>query len=427
MWVDVVTPVMENLTIRGNVKFRRGMGRELGIHAHNILIKGGRLEIGTSTDPWTSQADGQAFIELHGDVKVFGKGDAYAAYALKVYKRIDVRGYLGIHGEPRVAQARVANHVVPGDTSFTVSRPVDWRPGERLVLIGTAPEWGTFTPSPEHSGTGISQFATYPLDTNMMAGKMGRKGEREYLTVLSVSADGLTVTVDPSTPIAKHHTGEILQQNGVTMDVRDTVGMLDRSIEIRGGNHEIWDQISGLNVRQQQYGFTIVGLAGMEEAKEGWHPDMLGYEDFGIDRLNPGIIEIDWTHWRHAGKQWNFLCCGRESAFHQYPAVYVHMKSQPNFKMHGIVSEQPITGKLLDGYKNTDLQHNILFGTCSSPFPRTRTCVRPCARPSRIPIVRAASPSSQARRSSSAAAERMARAVNTARRAQKASTCTAGT
>ena len=47
VWVDVVTPVMENLTIRGNVKFRRGMGRELGIHVHNILIKGGRLEIGT--------------------------------------------------------------------------------------------------------------------------------------------------------------------------------------------------------------------------------------------------------------------------------------------------------------------------------------------------------------------------------------------
>ena len=30
----------------------------------------------------------------------------------------------------------------------------------------------------------------------------------------------------------------------------------------------------------------------MFEAEQGWHPDMLGYEDFGIDRLNPGIIEI---------------------------------------------------------------------------------------------------------------------------------------
>lgn len=117
--------------VRGILDFKQGLVENgtdvVGLHAHNIEIRGGKLEVGSPERPWSELTDGKAYIELHGDVKVFGKGPPNNLYALDVYKRIDVRGYLGIFGEPRTAMLMLAEHVVPGATSFEVDGEPDWR------------------------------------------------------------------------------------------------------------------------------------------------------------------------------------------------------------------------------------------------------------------------------------------------------------
>ena len=225
------------------------MDEEIGLHAHNLVIRGGSVSIGSEEEPFRGE---KAFIELHGDMYVYGKGPPLTAYALHVYKRIDVQGHLGIFGEPRVAMARIDGHLAPGNTSFRVSHAVDWRPGERLVMAGAAKKFANFDKSPDHFSTGYNQFEEYPITPMVGDGStwptagaaaagayMHQREQHEFLIVGSVSADGLTVTLDPSTPIVYHHAGEIIEQNGVTMDVRDTVAMLDRNVEIRGGDDEV--------------------------------------------------------------------------------------------------------------------------------------------------------------------------------------------
>ena len=63
-------PVLKTLKIRGTLIFPSNPGKEIGLHAFDIEIFGGRLT-GTWDDPFVSSYP--AFIEMHGDVYVHGK------------------------------------------------------------------------------------------------------------------------------------------------------------------------------------------------------------------------------------------------------------------------------------------------------------------------------------------------------------------
>ena len=104
----------------------------------------------------------------------------------------------------------------------------------------------------------------------------------EIRVVHSVSEDGMTVTL--TEPTDYFHTGQQVTEHGVDMDVRDTVSLLDRNVEMRAGHSLTFDEISGLSVRQQEYGFTITAQPRTTEPKPGYTPQDPDYLEKGVRR-----------------------------------------------------------------------------------------------------------------------------------------------
>ena len=63
--LDVVTPFLNKLTIRGTLIAQLAPNHTIGIHANLIDIQGGKLIIGNETHPFLGP---MARITLHGDM-----------------------------------------------------------------------------------------------------------------------------------------------------------------------------------------------------------------------------------------------------------------------------------------------------------------------------------------------------------------------
>ena len=248
---------------------------------------GGSVQMGTKEAPFLGR---KAFIELHGDVRVD------FPYEFKS-KSIAVNGELTVYGEPRQIVRRIGADAAKGSKTITIGAdqpPVDWRPGERLCLFGigapTAP-------------TQNKQFASalWPMTGEFRAGQTKVSAFKEYAWVKRVSADGRTVTLKHK--LKNFFFGGQVDQDGVRMDVRDTVVLMHRNVEIRGGDDPRHDRITGLTVRQQEYGFTIFGEGETYEPKVGWTPDMPNYEEDGKLYVPPGNINIHFADFINPAKQ----------------------------------------------------------------------------------------------------------------------------
>ena len=191
VWLDVITPMMFNLTVRGKLKYHPSPNGPIGIHANFIDIRGGSLEIGSRAHPYNSSHT--AFIELHGDVKVYGKGEKGQGYCFGCIKKVDVRGTFSVHGRPRVVTRRFQEDAFPGATTIKLSTSsklsasaggasggnsgdsgsigVDWEAGDRLVLTATGGAHPMRAGAGGDGGGSRAQFATYPITDHQLSRK----------------------------------------------------------------------------------------------------------------------------------------------------------------------------------------------------------------------------------------------------------------
>ncbi len=113
-------------------------------------------------------------------------------------------GTLSLHGEDRVSWTRAAAPVAAASSSLTLADPVNWRPGDRIVISSSRLDWN----------------------------------EAETRTIASVAPDGLSLTV--TQPFSFPHSATVLSRTRHsdgktwTTPLGAEVGLLTRNLRIRG-------------------------------------------------------------------------------------------------------------------------------------------------------------------------------------------------
>ena len=122
--LDVSPPVLAGLTIDGELTFDR---RDLALTTEWIVVSG-LLQIGTPDRSFTDQAT-ITLTDTEPDEDIQGMGDRVLG---------QIGGRVDLHGAPTAARwTRLAANAEAADDTLTLERPVDWRPGDRIVLAST--------------------------------------------------------------------------------------------------------------------------------------------------------------------------------------------------------------------------------------------------------------------------------------------------
>lgn len=114
--LDVVTPILNSLEIRGTLTVHNGGEIKVVLNSFFIDIRGGSLLLGTKTAPYTGPG---VTISMHGDTYVhgvvcFGKEPMFSShfeeiqqrqYMVSCGKRMDVNGDFVVNGRERVSQS----------------------------------------------------------------------------------------------------------------------------------------------------------------------------------------------------------------------------------------------------------------------------------------------------------------------------------
>lgn len=151
--LDVNTPILTALIVEGALYFDRS--KNLTLDASYVFVNGGLLQVGTHEEPFENQVT----ITLHGDryktIEMPYIGSKVLAVATKGCPmagedtgiRIPSRyvGELEIHGKRRLRTWTNLNETAyAGSTIIVTAEPVDFAPGELLVIPGTEPYSGSF-------------------------------------------------------------------------------------------------------------------------------------------------------------------------------------------------------------------------------------------------------------------------------------------
>ena len=248
--MDVSPPLVFVLLVQGVLVWDRQDG--LTLDAYYIWINGGTFQIGTQDQPFMQTAT----VTLHGDrqysielphigskvLNVGGRGEGamgmgnylpYSRYGSDInpsvsdnYDNMDGQGVLDIHGIPRLrVWTKVAQNALSGTTTIVAAEQVDYHAGETIFITASS----------------------------------GDMYETEVLTVASLAADNVTITV--TTPLQYDHKSFIYTVAGEVVDMRVEVALLSRNIKVQG------DELSD----EQQYGahtmMTPGGIMRIENAE----------------------------------------------------------------------------------------------------------------------------------------------------------------
>ncbi|XP_044531280.1 fibrocystin [Gracilinanus agilis] len=186
--LDITTSVLGMLHIKGGKLIFTGPG-PIELHAHCILVShGGELQIGSKDEPY----HGKALIHLHGS-----SSTTFFPYGAKF---LAVRnGTLSLHGlRPEVSITHLRTAAQANDTMLALKDPVDWHPGEEVIISGVTLE--------------------------------GSQGREEIAIIDSMHGTNLHLR----SPLRYSH--GILEHNidGHHLALRVTVALLSRNIAIQG-------------------------------------------------------------------------------------------------------------------------------------------------------------------------------------------------
>jgi cell surface hyaluronidase len=219
--LDVSPPALKSLTIDGTLELDQ---QDLTLSSDWILVRG-TFRIGSETAPYTHKA----VITLTGvkDEDVNGMGDKVLGA---------VGGALEFHGAHRVSWTRLSASAAAGATEIDVLDPIDWRPGDRIVVAST-----DFDPL-----------------------------QAEQAVVAGVTGQRVTLTA----PLRYSHWGQLQTYAGKTLDERAEVGLLTRQIVIQGDSASL-DAGYGGHLMVMQGG--VAHIEGVELTRMGQAHELARY------------------------------------------------------------------------------------------------------------------------------------------------------
>jgi len=152
--------------------------------------------------------------------------------------------------------------------------------------------------------------------------KGGNMEEVVFIEAIVGDCEGVRL----SKSLKQNHVGQLFYQPDpnsdgelVTVDLRSRIAHLTRNILIEGGDHPLWDKISGISGWNTGMGGTIVARPGYKEKKLGWDETMTGFEKYGNWHFPMGKINVlKWARFKMMGKQGGMIL---DRSFWSYPHV----------------------------------------------------------------------------------------------------------
>ncbi len=190
--LDVSPPALNGLTIEGTLEFD---DRDVALTSRWIVVKGA-LKIGSEATAFTKRA----VITLTGPSTDNVEGAGAKVLAV-------ISGSLDLHGETRVPWTRLAANAAAGATQIQLNGPIDWRPGDRIVLAST-----DFDPL-----------------------------QAEEMVISQVQGNQVTL----QNPLRYAHWGQLQTLGGRQLDERAEVGLLSRNIVIQGDSASLTGGFGG--------------------------------------------------------------------------------------------------------------------------------------------------------------------------------------
>ncbi|MBL8331112.1 MAG: hypothetical protein JNJ71_19905 [Rubrivivax sp.] len=219
--LDTATPALAGLVIEGSLQ--ADPARDVAITAGHILVRGGRLSVGTADRPYLRQAR----ITLTGA----STADVAPGFGNKVLGQIG--GTIEMHGQP-IARSWTrldGADVAAGARRITLAEAPGWRVGDRIVIATSSFEQGEY-------------------DVAQIAAINGR-------------------SVDLTAPLRYRHFGAVRKVGNRDVDVRAEVGLLSRNILVQGDAPSASLAIGGHAMFMAGSQGATVQLAGVEFARMG--------------------------------------------------------------------------------------------------------------------------------------------------------------
>ncbi|HZH79468.1 MAG TPA: G8 domain-containing protein [Archangium sp.] len=255
--LDEQPPPLALLSVHGTLEFdERDVELQVGsLHVH------GALYVGSASRPFSHRA----VITLTGTDE-----DSRGLHVQG--------GRLELCGQPpSVLWTRLGDHAPAGSTQLTLERPVDWRPGDELVLAPT-----------DFYGRGASERLTVAsvdgarvtLSTPLATARWGRL---QHVTSQGMSLSPDATFVPPASPTP------------TVLDERAEVGHLTRNILVQGADDTRWRQDGfGANLMVMGAG-AVAALDGVQLRRAGQagllgrypvHFHLLSYDAQGAERAS---------------------------------------------------------------------------------------------------------------------------------------------
>ena len=226
--LDEPTPNLAFLLIEGSLILDRS--KDLSIDSNFIFILGGYFEVGTADEPFEKNV----VITIHGDrytsielpfigtkfIGVSEKGLPFRRFTKGDHLPSRYMGQLEVHGAKRLRTWTKVNETCYAGSNFLItSEPVDFKPGDRVIVTGS-------------EMTGLT-------------------GYDDMIVLETIDNHNVTFT----TALKYTHRSEVVTIEGRVIDLRVEIGLLTRNVVIQGDNEMSDGQIFGVH--------TIAMLSGI--------------------------------------------------------------------------------------------------------------------------------------------------------------------
>lgn len=190
--LDVSPPLLELLIIEGALIFDDTSPEEVHLEASYIMVRGGKLQIGTELNPF----GGRARITLHCN-RDCPEIPVYGAKVLAVR-----HGTLEIHGQPKSPTwTRLGSTAGLGTNQLVLQEPTNWQVNDTVMVTSSS------------------------FDAR----------DAETAVITQVAKNGSVLTLDR---VLEHqHDGEFRIFDGQIVDMRAEVAVLSRSVVFEGANN----------------------------------------------------------------------------------------------------------------------------------------------------------------------------------------------
>ncbi|GAQ89759.1 hypothetical protein KFL_005590010 [Klebsormidium nitens] len=190
--LDVSPPLLNLLIVEGSLLFDDSSPDEVHLSASYIMVRGGKVQIGTEAKPFAGRA--RITLRCHRNCPEI------PVYGAKVLG--NRHGTLEIHGQPKSPPwTRLAVTALRGTNQLVLQEPTNWRVNDTIMVTSSS------------------------FDAR----------DAETAVVTAVANNGSVLTLDRR--LANQHNGEYRVFDGHVVDMRAEVAVLSRNVVFEGANN----------------------------------------------------------------------------------------------------------------------------------------------------------------------------------------------